>query len=88
MNRMDDFWQAEVAYMKFAKLHARNSNDGLRLGQRFVNMYIKKPWPELFYMSNYDAFFVIYNWLVDNQYFDELPPVVNPAFLENGELKK
>lgn len=48
-----------------------------RLGQYFVNRYIKKPWPELFY-EEYDvkAAAMIDKWLIDNQYTEELPPKV------------
>lgn len=74
------------AYKKFLNIHFTHCADGLRVGQRFVNMYIKKPWPELFYADETKSAELISGWLEDNQYFDELPPVVNPAFKENGEL--
>jgi hypothetical protein len=70
----------------FCLIHLNNQKDGQRPGQRFVNMYIKHSWPELFYTDEYKSAELICRWLEDNQYFDELPPVVNPIFKENGEL--
>lgn len=78
---------AEPAYEKFTRLHATHSADGLRMGQRFCNMYIKASWPELYYCDDYNAFFLIYAWLHDHQYYEELPPVVNPNFLPDGNFK-
>jgi len=48
--------------------------DGLRLGQRFVKIYIYNPWPELFYEKCDDkACCIIGNYLLDNQYSDTMP---------------
>ena len=53
-------------------------NQQLRLGQQFVNLYIKEPWPELFYEEdNYKAIEMISQWLKDNQYWEKEPPRVN-----------
>lgn len=50
------------------------ANDGQRLGQRFVNIFISQPWPELFYEeSEKEALRMINNWLTQNHYFDNLP---------------
>lgn len=49
----------------------------LRLGQWFVNRYIKKPWPELFYEEDTQkAIEMISQYLIDHQYVDDLPPEV------------
>lgn len=54
------------------------SNDGQRLGQRFVNLFISQPWPELFYeKSDREALKIIGNWLTENHYFDTIPPLAN-----------
>ena len=77
-----------MSIITFLLIHNICKNDGLRLGQRFVNMYIKGSWPELFYANDVVAYDMIQDWLDDHHYYFELPPVVNPLFLENGELKK
>jgi len=61
------------ALAKFVKSHYANPQN-IRLGQRFCNMYIKGQWPELFYCNDAKAKILIGQWLVDNQYFDQLPP--------------
>jgi len=49
----------------------------LRLGQRFVNRYIKEPWPELFHERNDRvAAAVIDKWLTDHHYIHELPYIL------------
>lgn len=59
---------------KFLAIHQRNSGDLQRLGQRFVNFYHCGNWPELFYMvDDGKAIPMIEQWLIDNQYIDELP---------------
>ena len=48
--------------------------DGLRLGQRFVDIYILSPWPDLFYEKCDDkAACIIGDYLLDNQYIDTMP---------------
>lgn len=48
--------------------------DGQRLGQRFVNIYISKPWPELFHeRSDKKAMEVIQKYLTDHHHFDSMP---------------
>ena len=61
---------------KFIRIHT-NGDKHQRLGQRFVNMYTKKPWPELFYASEEDALPIIEQWLLDNQYTTTLPEPIN-----------
>ena len=52
------------------------SNDGQRLGQRFVKLYISQPWPELFYEeSDRKALKMIGDWLTENHYFGIMPPL-------------
>jgi hypothetical protein len=58
--------------MKFLQLHY-TTHDGLRLGQRFVQLYIDKSWPELYYESELRAALLIQQWLIDHQYIDDLP---------------
>jgi len=48
--------------------------DGLRLGQRFVDIYIYEPWPELFYQTkDTKSLEMIEDYLLDNQYIDTMP---------------
>lgn len=75
------------SWVDFCKIHLANQKDGLRPGQRFVNMYIKVAWPELFYATEYKSAELIWHWLRDHQYFDELPPVVHPNYLADGTFK-
>lgn len=60
---------------EFFRYHLRNkATDHLRLGQRFVNLYIKGRWPELFYcVSEYEAKQIILTWLADHQYINAMP---------------
>jgi hypothetical protein len=52
--------------------------NSMRLGQHFVNRYIKNPWPELFYCEDESrSKAMISTWLMDNQYTDQLPQQVN-----------
>lgn len=52
------------------------AGDGQRLGQRFVNLFIKHPWPELFYEnSDKKSLKIINQWLTHHQYYDMLPPL-------------
>lgn len=63
-----------IPLKQFLRIHGESKSDGQRLGQRFVNMYIKKPWPELFYEQNeHAAKWMIEQWLIDHQYTSELP---------------
>lgn len=62
------------ALNRFVLLHETRAKDGLRLGQRFCNMYIKKPWPELYYVTDKAAALrIIDAWLTDNHYTLTLP---------------
>lgn len=47
-----------------------------RLGQYFVNTYIKGSWPELFYADEAKALPMIVEWLDAYQYHDHLPSPV------------
>ena len=58
--------------LKFVSHHYKQ-NDKLRMGQRFVNYYIKNSWPELFYATDIQAMLMIGQWLIDHQYTEELP---------------
>jgi len=70
------------AFTDFLEIHAKGRlHDSQRLGQRFHNMYLKEPvlaggGRDLFYLPDADATTVIYHWLHDHQYVDELPPVL------------
>lgn len=49
----------------------------LRLGQHFVNRYIKQPMPILFYEEDeVSARVAIETWLVTHNYVDELPQLI------------
>jgi hypothetical protein len=55
---------------QFFLYHFRNcEHDKLRMGQRFVNLYIKDAWPELFYcISDHESMNMILDWLSRNGY--------------------
>ena len=64
------------AFERYLKQH-REANDGIRLGQRFCNDFIKGPWPKLFYAEQeYDCVGIILGWLESHHYFNEMPPKV------------
>lgn len=53
-------------------------NRSERLGQFFVNQYIKGPWPDLFYMADHEfAAHLIKDWLTDHNYEDKLPQPID-----------
>lgn len=60
------------SFNKFIGMYSR-SDKVLRLGQMFVNMYIKQPYPALFYANYYDSEVLIFKWLYDHQYYNKLP---------------
>lgn len=67
--------QEATSLSQFVRAH-NVSNDGLRLGQRFVNIYISQPWPELFYeTSDKEALLIITRWLTENHYMHTMPPL-------------
>lgn len=45
----------------------------LRVGQYFVNKYVKGPWPELFHSNDTKAIPMIIQYLDNLQYTDTLP---------------
>ena len=51
----------------------QKENTGLRLGQRFHLMYMRNPWPELFYGADEITGPMIRSWLNDHHYLDTLP---------------
>lgn len=62
-----------AALEKYIDQHYRKK-DGIRLGQRFVNDYIKGRWPELFYCNDDAASeCMIRKYLYDLCYFDTMP---------------
>lgn len=66
-------------YGEFIAHHRKMKNqDHQRLGQRFVNGYIKHAWPELFYEADdTKAEAVIQRWLNDHSYTYSFPkPIV------------
>ncbi len=61
---------------EFVNLH-RSSDDGLRLGQRFVNTYVKGQFPILFFQeSDAKALAGIKQYLADYQYGNDMPTEV------------
>lgn len=57
----------------YYKNHAKHE----RLGQAFVNDFIKQPWPELFYNNDIaKCLIMIENWLHQNQYYVDMPQKV------------
>jgi hypothetical protein len=56
------------------EFHKWNIGADLRLGQHFVNLYIKKPWPELYHeRDDAKAQEMIYQYLVDHRYYPNMP---------------
>jgi len=70
--------------LKFLAMHRRRSADQQRLGQRFINMYIKRDvMSELYNETNEQIAAVqIDQWLQQHNYFDELPQVVHDIYKE------
>lgn len=69
--------------------HALKFKDDLRLGQRFVNMYIKESFPELFYEGDeYKAVDKIIAWLVQYHYInnDQMVNVLPPTLIERQAI--
>lgn len=60
---------------EFVTFHYEHQcKDHQRLGQRFVNMYIKHPWPELFYEGHDGTCYsLILQWLADHSYHTSMP---------------
>lgn len=59
---------------EFMVYHMGRRGDGQRLGQRFVNMYLRGSNPVLFYeRDDAMAAVMVDQWLTDMQYTDELP---------------
>lgn len=74
-NNVEIAGQKAKTFYEFLTEH-NVANDGLRLGQRFVNIYISQPWPELFYEeSAKKAMEIIVDWLLEHQYFVTMPPL-------------
>jgi hypothetical protein len=48
-----------------------------RLGQAFLNEHIKASMPELFYADTPSARSMIYQWLIDNNYWPHVPEYKN-----------
>ena len=70
------------AFSEFLAIHYKNPQ-GLRLGQRFFNLYIKRgSWPEMFYGEDKDTCILIAEWLDAHQYYYKLPPVLQSQPLE------
>jgi hypothetical protein len=57
------------------KEHHDSNDDDLRLGQRFVVMYIVGSFPVLYYADDQEATRIIRDWLSNHQYYDILPVV-------------
>ena len=63
----------EILETKYA-VHQRDE----RLGQFFVNRYIKTAWPDLFYANDYEfAAHLIQDWLKKHNYEEELPQPID-----------
>lgn len=74
-NNVEIAGQNASTIAEFVRQH-NLANDGQRLGQRFVNIYINHPWPELFYEdSERKALNLINKWLTAHHYFDTMPPL-------------
>lgn len=61
----------------FVAYHFAHVEDGLRLGQRFCNLYIKEPWPSLYYCESVNtAKEMIWEWLCNHSYDESFPMVI------------
>jgi hypothetical protein len=58
-----------------------------RLGQAFLNEYIKAPMPELFYADTPIARLGIYQWLIENNYWPYVPEYKN-SMKENVDVQE
>lgn len=68
--------------------HHNDARDRIRIGQRFVNFYIKNPWPELFYEEEEGrAIGMIREWLIDHQYIDKLPEKIKYSELVTQKVE-
>lgn len=70
----------QLTYYKwFENWKANNQYE--RLGQHFVNCFIRHPWPELFHCTN-DAKSsrMIFKWLTDHQYWPNMPVHINDIY--------
>lgn len=62
-----------AAFNRFVARH-QAANSPLRLGQAFVNIYIKEPWPELFHEPDDKyATVMIEEYLDRHHYYDVMP---------------
>lgn len=74
-NNVEIAGQKADTIAQFVRAH-NLANDGQRLGQRFVNIYISQPWPELFHeQSEKKSLDIILKWLTEHQYYDMMPPL-------------
>ena len=63
------------SFNMFCSIH-KEKDDGMRLGQRFVYMFIRQSWPDLFYADDKKAEGLIINWLLENHHTEELPLIL------------
>lgn len=62
------------SFYEFMDIHFFLEEDGLRLGQRFCNMFIRNSWPELYYERDpHSQISMIWEWLENHQYTEQLP---------------
>ncbi len=67
---------AKPTIIQFIKIH-KQAVDTLRAGQRFCNMYIAQPWPELYYEADErKALEMIREWLYTHAHTVCLPPLL------------
>lgn len=72
---MDIAGSESKTFYEFVRAH-NIANDSQRLGQRFVNIYCKKPWQSLFYEeSDKQSMEIIQKFLTRHHYFDKMPTV-------------
>jgi hypothetical protein len=48
-----------------------------RYGKAFCNEFVKASWPELFYADTATARNMIFQWLMDNHYWPNVPDMNN-----------
>jgi len=73
-------------FTQFRAFHyAMKPTDNLRMGQRFINMYIKNDsdhceWFKGMYQADdARAYYLILNWLLDHNYYDTMPTPLHPC---------
>lgn len=73
---MESYYKVLEFYDNHKEEIRKKGGTPLRFGQFFVNKFISKPWPELFYSEEpAKTREMIISWLTDHHYYNDLPPL-------------